>query len=85
LADSITEFAELFRERNNKKLISFEIGTVLSSSPLVVKLDQMKDNLDKNDLIIPTRLVNTFTVGDRISVLQSVDAQMYLIIDKVVG
>lgn len=55
--NGIEELAVLLKSLNDKKINSFELGTVISITPLKVKLDKMpKIILDENDLVIPKYL-----------------------------
>lgn len=55
--NGIEELAALLKSVNDRKPISFELGTIISITPLKVKLDKMSNIiLDENDLVIPNYL-----------------------------
>lgn len=55
--DGITELAALLKSMSGKAPISFELGTVVNTSPLKVILDKMSGiTLDEDDLVIPKHL-----------------------------
>ena len=56
MADGITELAMLFKERDNKPTISFVMGTVQSTVPMVIAPEGINFSLGIDDLIIPEKL-----------------------------
>lgn len=56
MADGITELAMLFKERDNKPVISFVLGAVRSIEPMVIAPEGINFSLGADDLIIPERL-----------------------------
>lgn len=55
MPDGITELALLFKERENKRPISFVLGAVKSIVPVVVSPEGINFSLGIEDLIIPER------------------------------
>ncbi len=89
--DSVTEFAKMFRERENKHYAGPQIGVVVELAPYSIKISL--DNqilLTKKQLIIPDKLINAtagvfqLQLGDEVILIPSTDEQIYFLIDKVV-
>lgn len=72
---------EAVNATNPVKLV---FGTVWDTENLLINIEQ-KLNLTKEHLILTNTLHNTFTVGDKVLLLQMQGGQKYVILDKVVG
>lgn len=60
-------------------------GTVISASPLSIKLDQ-KFTIPAEFVVLPKRIAGeVFFVGDKVIMLQEQGGQRYVLLDKVGG
>lgn len=80
--DPLTDFASLFKERENTVYSGPQIGNVVSISPLSVSLG---DRISlKGNRLIQGGSVGELLVGDEVILIPSADNQRYFLIDKVV-
>ena len=90
--DWITEFAKMFKDRENKPSPSITTGKVIQPLP-EVKI-QLNEHivLDKNNLIIFEHVYSHYAysdplhylnVGDEVCLLPTHDEQTYFLLDKV--
>lgn len=62
-----------------------ELATVISPPPkLIIRVDNMPVNLERDDLVITERAYQNIKKGDRVAVQVLPGGQQYLVIDKVV-
>lgn len=66
------------------KPVSILFGTVITSNPIRINVEQ-KMTLTKEQIVIPQRLVDQFTIGDNVILLQVQGGQSFIILDKVGG
>lgn len=84
MSDAITELAMLFKERDNKPSISFVMGTVKSTMPIVIEPEGINFNLDADDLIIAERLTEydeEVTINEQVTTIHHEGLKQY---DRVV-
>lgn len=82
--DAFTEIAKLFKDRENKNWSGVQIGTIVSVSPLQVRLNEFI-LLNSKHLYLTemfnSRIKNN---GDKVMIIPSSNEQIYFVIDKVV-
>lgn len=81
--DRLTRFAKLFKDRDNQSFSSITTGTVITSSPVKIRLNDVII-LDLEQLVLAERVSTSLTIGDEVIIIPTVDEQFYFVIDKAV-
>ncbi|MFB9327003.1 DUF2577 family protein [Paenibacillus aurantiacus] len=85
MKDGFVELAKMFRERDNPKLITVGLATVISPLPALQLQFGEAIILEREDLVIAAHLAASaaLAVGDQVIVIPTTDMQKFVAIDKV--
>lgn len=88
-----TDFAKMFKERDNKQNLNGLVGKITSVQPLRVSAFDGRVNLDKRQLYITDGFSDLLElsesdpkrvkIGDEVLLMPSTDSQLFFIINRV--
>jgi len=81
--NSMVEFAELFKDRDNPDIADWVTGEVTSVSPIQIRISD-KISFNESKILLPERLAGQLLQGDLVVLFPSQDYKRAFIADKVV-
>lgn len=88
-----TDFAKLFKERENRQSLNGLLGRITSINPIRISTFDGQVNLDKRQLLATEGFLELFAlpesdskrvqIGDEVLLMPSTDAQRFFIINRV--